>query len=134
MTKQGFYISILVGEDVASQMSHKTRFKYTIETFSEPVQLLRSVKEKPCNLLIIEVNHPEFNGFDVKKQAKKIVSSANLIFVSKKRDLATVSSCQRHGADYLFFTPLDRDKFFDAISILSRRRQYWMDLMKEIKE
>ena len=134
MTKHGFYISILASEDVAGQMSHKTRFKYRIETFSTPDQLLESVAKLPCNLLIIEVNHPDFNGFEIKKQARKIVSSANLIFVSKKRDMATVTSSQRHGADYLFFTPLDRDIFFEAISTLSRRRKYWMDLMKEIKE
>lgn len=132
MDTKGFFITVIAEKETVNELQSVLDKKYNLSTFSVPEESIDFLSKNPCNLLIIEINADTFNGFDIKKEAKKISFSSNLIFISKKRDLNTVVSSQKHGADYLFFLPFEKEKVNDALSILRKRRDYWMELMRSL--
>ncbi|MGK5092579.1 hypothetical protein WDW89_11275 [Deltaproteobacteria bacterium TL4] len=129
-----FYITLLAEQPTIGQLLPLIEEYYRVVAFSDRDSGLRHLDNNPCNLLIIEVNNKKFQGFELKKEARKIASSANLIFISPERSMSTVISSQRHGADYLFFLPVEPEPFKKALSILYQRRNYWLDLLRSVSE
>lgn len=132
MNNKQFFIKILAEEETIKRIPNNLGNEYHLMEYTSVSEFLQSLFHDPCNLMIIEVNAESFNGFEVKIKAKSVQSANNLIFLSRKRDISTISKSQRQGADYLFFLPVDATEFKDAISIMFRRRTYWINLMKEV--
>lgn len=130
-----FFISIFAEHDTAQELLPLVDNEhFVVSAYVDPSQGLGDIAGKPCNLIIIELDATH-DGFEIKKNARKINSSVNLIFVSRKRCISTVINSQRNGADFFFFLPLTKeDDFKMALSILYRRRNYWMDLIKSVSK
>lgn len=132
MNNRQFFIKILAEKDSLELIRPLLSKEYQVDEYDNINTFMKSMLHDPCNLLVIELNTESFDGFEAKKKARTVQPGNNLIFLSKKRDIETISKSQRQGADYLFFMPVDENRFQDALSILHRRRSYWMNLMKEV--
>ena len=134
MSSKGFFITLFAEMATLEEIMPLIEKEYQTASFTNDQEGLEFLTSHPCNLLIIEVNAITFNGFELKKNARKTASTANLIFVSRQQSVDTVTGSQRHGADYLFYLPLEEKPFQEALDILYRRRNYWMDLLKSSTE
>lgn len=132
MKTSQFFIKILVENDELPIRNQDLIGEYQIDQYNDVGEFLHSLLHDACNLMMIEVNAESFDGFEVKKKAKSVQSGNSLVLLSKKRDIKTISKCQRQGADYLFFMPPDKNELLEAVSVLYRRRSYWIKLMKDV--
>ncbi len=114
----------------------KSFFKQDFEVIYHhtPKGFMSFLSRNPCHLLIIEINSSSFDGFEWKKRARQLAPSTSLIFLARERDLEAVARSNRQGADYLFFFPLDWEPFGQAIQTMLRRRNYWLQLAREVQK
>jgi DNA-binding NarL/FixJ family response regulator len=132
MSARTYFVTILAEDNLGSALQTAISEDFQVSCFRSETESLQHLVKNPCNLLVIEVNHPEFNGFDFCEKVRKVSPNAHIIFVSRQEDVDTVVRCQSFGADYLFFDPIDTAGFQRAVETLYGRRNYWMDLMKQV--
>ena len=132
MDQNEFKITFFGDPETLQQLVPILKNQYSVAAFTDPNKGLSTLVDSPCHILIIEVNGKAFDGYELKKKARKIAASNSLIFVSRQKDINTVVACQRQGAQYLFFLPVKENEFKEAMAVLFKRRNYWFDLLHQV--
>ncbi|MBC2606356.1 sensor histidine kinase [Pelagicoccus albus] len=89
---------------------------YQLRPFSQPINALKSAFDLPPDLILLDVNMPEIDGFEFCKRIKANESTSRIpvIFISAQKDNAGILEGFRHGAvDYI-------TKPFQAGEVISR--------------
>lgn len=99
---------ILIVDDISTNLDLLGNIlinaKYTIRAATSGELALASVKNKQPDLIILDINMPGMNGFDVCKQLKssKNLKDIPIIFISANDDVAALDQAfQVGGSDYI---------------------------------
>lgn len=95
---------------------------------------LNILKEQPIDLLLLDMNMPEVNGFDVLAAIPKLPKSAQprVMIVSADHSPDTVAKAFKAGADDYLATPYSEEELLARVQsqlALRRRSQYLEDLV-----
>ncbi len=134
LSESQFFITVLATKGIKEFFNPCLASIHTATFVNHANDLYTHLTRSPCNLLIIEINSEDFDGYDVKQQAKTLAPTARLVFISKTKTMDSVVNSNIHGADYLFFLPFEKEAVKKALITLHKRRLYWFDMLKDIKE
>mgnify|MGYP002640503497 CR=1 FL=1 len=100
---------------------------YNITMTNHGVKALRIVEKKEIDLIILDINMPDMDGFEVASSLKSNQKTADIpvVFLTASETLRT-EGLALGAVDYLT-KPIDRDLFISRISLYSR-------LLRSIKE
>ncbi|MDD5459516.1 MAG: response regulator [Phycisphaerae bacterium] len=90
-------------------------FGYEIDCFDDPQQLFEMLKERVCDLLIVDVNMPQINGFDLVEKIRKEFPLLGIIMVTAYGDIPMAIRAMRKGAVNFLEKPLHREQFANAV-------------------
>ncbi len=100
---------------VLSKMLNKWEIK-TIETYSGKKALNILQNNNIFDLIFIDYNMPDKNGFDVIKMIKnKLITDSKKIMISSNSTDLTKAEAKKHGFDLLLYKPIKQSELYNAI-------------------
>ncbi len=116
---------LLVEDDIISREFLETLFESTEAEIiiaingKEAIEKLKEYKSFDC--VLMDIRLPDFNGFEVTKEFKKINSKIPIIAQTAFAMANDKTKCKLSGCDEYISKPIDRDELFEKIDkILSK--------------
>ena len=117
--------TILVVEDeesVSEMVSSALRFAgYRVRTADDGIAALRSVKAEPPDLIVLDINMPEMDGFEVCRRLRRDGVQIPIIFLTARDDIDDKRTGFRHGGDDYLTKPFSLEELGLRIEALLRR-------------
>ena len=133
MEEKNYQIMVIDDEpEILTLMNRWLGFDYNVTCFSDPWQALRAFKKGGFHLLITDVYMQEMDGFELLKGVQTLKAHVNTIVMTAHKNLSHAVRAQQHGADYIFFKPLEMDEFKMAVKTLYNRYLYWIKVLEEL--
>lgn len=113
-------LRIAICDDEASDLQHVLEMmrlydanrQMSIQTFSHASALLEQANSEGFDIILLDIEMTQPNGYDVAKELKKQPSPPVIIFVTK----SSAYTLQGYGIALRYLTkPLDKDLFFEAM-------------------
>jgi two-component system, OmpR family, response regulator len=109
-------------ESLCEMVSSALRFAgYTVRTAADGVAALRSVKAEPPDLVVLDVNMPEMDGFEVCRRLRRDGVDVPVIFLTARDDIDDKRTGFRHGGDDYLTKPFSLEELGLRIEALLRR-------------
>jgi two-component system, OmpR family, response regulator len=109
-------------ESLSEMVSSALRFAgYTVRTAADGVAALRSVKAEPPDLVVLDVNMPEMDGFEVCRRLRRDGVDVPVIFLTARDDIDDKRTGFRHGGDDYLTKPFSLEELGLRIEALLRR-------------
>lgn len=113
------------------EIEHYTPQLKVIEVFESAVAATRFIRENPqVDLVFLDIEMPEMNGFEFLKQFKK--RNFEVIFTTAYSEFA-LEALKNEAVDYLL-KPIDSDDLMKAVEKVSKRLQPSNTLNSEIQQ
>jgi two-component system OmpR family response regulator len=117
--------TILVVDDeetLSDLVSSALRFAgYTVRTEANGFDALRSVKSEPPDLIVLDVNMPEMDGFEVCRRIRRDGLQTPVIFLTARDDIDDLRTGFRQGGDDYLTKPFSLEELGLRIEALLRR-------------
>ena len=113
---------------------------YKVTAVTMGTQALKFLEKNFCDLILLDINMPEMDGFEVMKRIKENERCANIpiIFLTADCDSATESRCLEEGAlDFIakpFVAAVMRSRIARILELEDMRRQLANKLEEKIQE
>ena len=125
MTHNGRNATVLVVDDeeaISELVSSALRFAgYTVATENNGFDALRSIKAETPDLIVLDVNMPEIDGFEVCRKIRRDGIQAPVIFLTARSEIDDLRSGFRHGGDDYLTKPFSLEELGLRIEALLRR-------------
>ncbi len=95
---------------------------YNVEDTTSAIEGVQRVQATPFAAILLDIQMPEMNGFDVLKRTKEINSPVSVIIISAHGSVENAVKATRLGAFDFIEKPIDRDKLI--ISVRNAVEQY----------
>lgn len=82
--------------------------------FTSPISAIEYVQSNLVDFVLLDIDMPEMNGFDVFDRLKKIRSDIIIVFVTAHPHYAVTAI--RKKADYIVFKPYDKEEIEDVMT------------------
>ncbi|MDJ0953048.1 MAG: response regulator, partial [Acidimicrobiia bacterium] len=117
--------SILVVDDEESLtdlVGSALRFAgYTVRTAGDGFDALRSIKDHVPDLIVLDVNMPELDGFEVCRRIRRDGLDTPVIFLTARDDIDDLRTGFRQGGDDYLTKPFSLEELGLRIEALLRR-------------
>ena len=117
--------SILVVDDedsITDLVGSALRFAgYSVRTAGDGFDALRSIKEQTPDLIVLDVNMPELDGFEVCRRIRRDGLDTPVIFLTARDDIDDLRTGFRHGGDDYLTKPFSLEELGLRIEALLRR-------------
>lgn len=109
-------------ESVSEMVSSALRFAgYSVRTADDGIAALRAVKAEPPDLIVLDVNMPEMDGFEVCRRLRRDGVQVPVIFLTARDDIDDKRTGFRHGGDDYLTKPFSLEELGLRIEALLRR-------------
>ncbi len=132
MENSGFTV-FCVDDEVNILNAYKRSLRKEIDTIhciNKPREALRQISEQPPDLVILDLQMPEFTGHEVLKKIKEIDQNINVIVISGNATIQDTVSLIKNGADDVLEKPISNAML---ISRVQQFRKIW-ELERETAE
>ncbi|MEW6009369.1 MAG: response regulator [Candidatus Omnitrophota bacterium] len=116
---------ILIADDetqcVEAIYSHLSQSGYEIITAFDGAEALEKIKNENPDIIILDINMPKMNGFEVLEQIRSNPPSAKwqpVIIISTKDEFDSLRKGYELEADYYVTKPFNLDKISNAVNIM----------------
>lgn len=94
--------------------------KYDLHAFSGGMRALQFLKEKTPDLIILDIDMPEINGYEMLKMIKELghLKEVPVIFLTSNNDKNHVVKAVADGAKDYVVKPIDGDILLDRVGAL----------------
>jgi two-component system nitrogen regulation response regulator NtrX len=83
---------------------------------------LRKIKENPYDLILLDIDMPKIDGYNVLKQTREIYPELPIVFVTGKGDpQTTIDSISQHGLNSYIQKPFSLEKVLDIVAKLIKK-------------
>jgi len=96
---------------------------YTVETASSGFDALRSLKADPPDLVVLDVNLPDVDGFEICRRMRRDGLTTPVVFLTARDDLEDLRTGFRHGGDDYLTKPFSLEELGLRIEAVLRRSQ-----------
>jgi DNA-binding NarL/FixJ family response regulator len=98
-------------------------------------EVLEAAKTLQPDLVFLDANMPEMNGFEAAKQLKRLLPTAKILFLTMRTDAVSVSEAFRAGAAGYVLKQDAAEELLDAVkTVMMNRRYVSSQLSIEIRE
>ncbi len=94
---------------------------YAVKSYSSAQTFLKAVREKECDLLIIDWSIPDLNGIEVIEYIRKFHPDIPVVMLTARNDRRDIIRGLEAGADDFVSKPVDPEVFSLRIKSLLRR-------------
>jgi len=109
-------------ETLAEMLGTALRFAgYDVELASGGIEALKAVKDNPPDLVVLDVNLPDLDGFEVCRRLRRDGHEMPLIFLTARDGIADLRSGFHHGGDDYLTKPFSLEELGLRIEALLRR-------------
>jgi two-component system OmpR family response regulator len=109
-------------ESLSDLVSSALRFAgYSVRTESNGFDALRAVKSEPPDLVVLDVNMPELDGFEVCRRLRRDGVQIPVIFLTARDDIEDLRVGFRQGGDDYLTKPFSLEELGLRIEALLRR-------------
>jgi len=109
-------------ETLAEMLGTALRFAgYDVELASGGIEALKAVKDDPPDLVVLDVNLPDLDGFEVCRRLGRDGHEMPLIFLTARDGIADLRSGFHHGGDDYLTKPFSLEELGLRIEALLRR-------------
>ena len=109
-------------ESLSEMVSSALRFAgYTVQTESNGFDALRNVKVATPDLIVLDVNMPEMDGFEVCRRIRRDGVQVPVIFLTARDDMDDLRTGFRQGGDDYLTKPFSLEELGLRIEALLRR-------------
>ena len=109
-------------ESLSELVSSALRFAgYTVQTESNGFDALRNVKAATPDLIVLDVNMPEMDGFEVCRRIRRDGVQVPVIFLTARDDMDDLRTGFRQGGDDYLTKPFSLEELGLRIEALLRR-------------
>ena len=109
-------------ESLTDLVSSALRFAgYEVRTEDNGFDALRSVKEQNPDLIVLDINKPEMDGFDVCRRLRRDGNTVPVIFLTARDDIEDKRIGFRQGGDDYLAKPFSLEELGLRIEALLRR-------------
>ena len=109
-------------ESIADLVATALRFTgYLVTTEQNGFDALRSVKNSPPDLVVLDVNMPDLDGFEVCRRLRRDGHDMPVIFLTARDHLDDLRSGFRQGGDDYLTKPFSLEELSLRIAALLRR-------------
>ena len=88
---------------------------FRVEPFSSGDEFLRSIVDDEPDCVVLDVNMPEMNGWEVQSHLSDSKTDIPVIVISGEHDPAALARAKRNGAQHYLRKPVDADLLLGAI-------------------
>lgn len=94
--------------------------KYDVRSFSGGKRALAFLKDRTPNLIILDIDMPEINGYELLKMIKEMehLAEVPVIFLTSNNDKNHVVKAVAAGAKDYVIKPIDEEILIDKVSTL----------------
>lgn len=97
----------------------------SIEILQDSSAALRHNALSRSGLVLMDINMPVLNGYELLNKVKTSYPTIKVIMVSVKQDSYSVEKARQLGADGYIFKNSDRDSFIEAIEKVCKGQKYF---------
>ena len=109
-------------ESLSEMVSSALRFAgYTVRTESNGFDALRTIKAATPDLIVLDVNMPEMDGFEVCRRIRRDGVQTPVIFLTARDDMDDLRTGFRQGGDDYLTKPFSLEELGLRIEALLRR-------------
>nr|MBA3361828.1 response regulator [Acidimicrobiia bacterium] len=109
-------------ETLAEMLGTALRFAgYDVELASGGIEALKAVKDDPPDLVVLDVNLPDLDGFEVCRRLRRDGHEMPLIFLTARDGIADLRFGFHHGGDDYLTKPFSLEELGLRIEALLRR-------------
>lgn len=117
--------SILVVDDepdiVITLKTVLERNNFKVDTYTEPLQVLKNFKLDTYNLLILDIKMPQMNGFELYKELIKIDKNIKVCFLTALSELHEYDIFKKEvfpksGQRYYIQKPIENDEILERVN------------------
>ena len=95
---------------------------YETDCAEDGEEALRKMKENPYDLVLLDIDMPKIDGYNVLKQIRKVDPELPIVFVTGKGDpQSTIDSLARFGLNSYIQKPFSLEKVLDTVAKLMRK-------------
>jgi two-component system, LuxR family, response regulator FixJ len=94
-----------------------------VVTFSRGEECFSALKEKKCDLLIVDLNMPGMDGMELLKSAKTILPSLPIIMITGYGEVAVAVKAMKAGAYDFVEKPFDEGVFLSVVRAALAQRE-----------
>jgi len=102
-----------------------------IETVKNGQELLKILKEKNADLVILDINMPKLNGLETAKYLKESFPSVYILILSSYQENYIVEIAKKNGADGYIFKNCTKNELLNAIYTVTSGLKFFPTLKKE---
>ncbi|MGK5094781.1 response regulator [Deltaproteobacteria bacterium TL4] len=133
MEKKNFKILVVDDEPAIVDLFDRwLGFEYKVTGFSNSWKALQAFKNEGYHLVITDIMMDQVDGFEFLKAVQLLKPHVNTIVITAHKSLSNAVRSQQHGADYMFFKPLELEEIQKAVETLYKRYCYWIDLISNL--
>ena len=112
-------LMIAVVDDEPSIRSALTRLirscGFRVESFASGGEFLRSIDDHEPDCVVLDVNMPEMNGWEVQSYLSRAKVDIPVIVISGEHDVGALAHAKRNGAQHYLTKPVDAELLLGAI-------------------
>lgn len=109
-------------ESLAEMIATALRFAgYEVTIANGGIEALRAVKHRSPDLVVLDVNLPDLDGFEVCKRLRRDGHDMPLIFLTARDEIADLRAGFKHGGDDYLTKPFSLEELGLRIEALLRR-------------
>lgn len=103
---------IVIVDDETEILNMLSRFlsksgKYSVSTYSNPLVAIDSLKNNPCDLVLLDIMMPQLNGLEALEKIMEINNNQKVIMMTAYSTLDKVLKAHKHGATHYIMKPFD---------------------------
>jgi two-component system OmpR family response regulator len=134
MTDPGTRLLVVDDEESLLEMlASALRFGgYDVATAAEGFDALREVRKEEPDLIVLDVNLPDIDGFEVCRRLRRDGIATPVIFLTARDDIEDLRTGFRHGGDDYLTKPFSLDELGLRIEAVLRRTAGDRDATKRI--
>jgi two-component system OmpR family response regulator len=134
MTDPGTRLLVVDDEESLLEMlASALRFGgYDVATAAEGFDALREVRKEEPDLIVLDVNLPDIDGFEVCRRLRRDGIATPVIFLTARDDIEDLRTGFRHGGDDYLTKPFSLDELGLRIEAVLRRTAGDRDAPKRI--
>ncbi len=90
---------------------------YFCQSFYDPIEAIKTLKELPCDIILIDMMMPEIDGYEAIPKIRQIKGKENIpiIAVTAQAMVGDKEKCLAAGANDYLSKPIDVDKLLSIL-------------------
>jgi len=130
-------LSLILVDDDATITRLAERFiasefasRLNIQVFNEARLAQAAIDANSCDILLSDIQMPEFNGLDMLKYAKQRNSWTQVVFMTAHSSWDYIAEAVEHGATDYLLKPLERRDLIHVIEQTCDRVTRWQQVVR----